>query len=664
MQLLRIDKGMNIGAQNVQESMTITARNDRTMLITDTIEFLKGIPPFQYLEEGALGELASGATLEFYPKGTLILKQDGQPSDYLRVIKKGGVKVYIQPEQGEEIIIDYRSEGDSFGLLSMVGQDRSRANVTAIEDTICYLFERRTIQRLIDTNPQFTEYFFKTFLTKYIDKTYKEMRDRSLLYGGGEKLLFTTPVGEIANPDVATASQDITIREAASLMSGRRISCLVLVDAEGAPVGIVTDRDLRDKVVAKGRDVDSPINRIMSVSLIRTDVRDYCFEALLKMVRYNIHHMLVVDEGKLRGIITNHDLMMIQGTSPISVAKEIEAQQTIDGLVGASQKINRIVGLLLKDGAKAGNITRIISEINDRMLKKILWVAERTFGQPPVPYCWIVMGSEGRKEQTFKTDQDNALIYDDPATPEEEGLATEYFANFSVFMRDALVQCGFPLCPGDYMASNPMWRQPLSVWKEYFSNWIKTPTTDAILFSAILFDFRPIHGDITLAERLRAHLTQLASNEDMFLRNLADMAIKLRPPLGFFRTFVVEKSGEHKDALNLKYKCIAPIVDIARLYSLAAGVSEVGTLDRIAALKRLPGAMAEHGDDLEQAFEFLSLLRIHHQYDQIEAGLEPDNFINPDKLSNLEKKTFKEVCQLISRIQDSLVKQYFPGTTL
>ncbi len=634
------------------------------MISEEVLDFFRTTPPFQFLGEAALMDVASSVMLEFYPKGTMILRQDGKASEHLRVIKKGGVKVFIQPEQGEEIIIDYRSEGDSFGLLSMVGQDRSRANVMAIEDTICYLLERRTIQRLIDTNPHFTEYFFKTFLTKYIDKTYKEMRDKSLLYGGGEKLLFTTTVGEVADPNVITASQDVTIREAATIMSAKRISCLVLVDAEGAPTGIVTDRDLRVKVVSKGRDVDTPINRIMSVSLIKTDVRDYCFEALLKMVRYNIHHLLVVDGGHLRGIITNHDMMMIQGTSPISVAKEIEAQQTTEGLVSASQKINRIVGLLLKEGAKASNIQRIISEINDRMLKKILWFAERTFGQPPLPYCWIVMGSEGRKEQTFKTDQDNALIYDDPATPEEEARAKEYFTNFSVFMRDALVQCGFPLCPGNYMASNPTWRQPFSVWKEYFTNWIKAPTTDAILFSAILFDFRPVHGDIALAERLRSHLAQLAGTEDMFLRNLAEMAIRLRPPLGFFRTFVVEKSGEHKDELDLKHKCIAPMVDIARLYSLEKRVTEVGTLDRIAALKGKPGAMAEYGEDFEQAFEFLSLLRIHHQFDQIEAGLEPDNFINPDKLTTLEKKTFKEVCQLISRIQDSLAKQYFPGTTL
>jgi CBS domain-containing protein len=634
------------------------------MIIDEVVDFLRNNPPFQFLSITTLYEIASSATVEFYSKGTLILRQDGLPSEYLRVIKKGGVKIYIISEKGDEIIIDYRSEGDSFGLLSVIGGDKSRANVLSVEDTICYLIDKKTIRKLIDNNPYVTEFFFKSFLNTYIDKTFKEMHDRSLLYGGGDKLLFTTPLGEIASPNVITAPQSITIREAAEIMSKGRISALVLLDADEVPIGIVTDRDLRDKVVAKGRDVAEPINRIMSMSLIKSDMRDYCYEALLKMVRYNIHHMLVLDDGKLKGIVSNHDLMMLQGTSPISVAREIESQQTLEGLRGVSRKTDRIVELLLKDGAKASNITKIITEINDLLVKKLLWISEKTIGQPPVPYCWIAMGSEGRKEQTFKTDQDNAIIYDDPVSHEEGVIARDYFEKFSLFMKEALIKCGFPVCPGDYMAANPLWRKPLTSWKEAFAGWIKTPTSEAILLSSILFDFRPVYGDFTLAERLRAYVVQLTGNEDMFLRQLAGMAVKLTPPLGFFRTFVVEKSGEHKNELNLKFKCIAPIVDIARLYSLEKGISEVSTLDRLYLIRGRHTAIDELCDDLGNAFEFLNLLRIHHQFDRIAAGLEPDNFINPDKLSILQKRTFKEVCRIISRAQDSIVKQYFPGTTL
>lgn len=359
----------------------------------------------------------------------------------------------------------------------------------------------------------------------------------------------------------------------------------------------------------------------------------------------------------------NQDSRMFHEISPISVNREIDAQQTIEGLVAATINVNRIVEQQLNDGAKAYDITRSITEINDRLVIRILLIAEKTFGPPPVPYCWIVMGSEGRMEQTFKTDQDNAIIYSDDGRETQE-VIKKYFEEFSIYTRDALVKCGFPVCPGDYMASNSLWRQPLSVWKEYFTKWIKTPTTNAVLFSSILFDFRPVHGDVTLAETLRRYLTNLASSEDMFLKHMADMSVRLRTPLGIFRTFVVERSGEHKNELNLKFKCIAPMVNIARLFSLEKGITEVASIDRIHVLKEKHPIFHELGEELENAFEFLSHLRIRHQLDQIKAGIAPDNFINPGRLDNAERKTFKGVCQLISRVQDAIAKQYSPGTRL
>ncbi len=631
-----------------------------SVIVEDVIQFFKNVPPFQFLDDKSLKKIADGVSMEFYPKGTLILRQEGPPSDLLRVIKKGGVKVFIKPNGNEEVIIDYRSEGDSFGLLSLIGRDKSRANVEAVEDTICYLVDRETVLNLVDANPSFTEFFLKSFLNKYIDKTYSEMHNKSLLYGGGDKLLFTTPVGEIATKQVMTAFQEISIREAAEIMSMKRNSSLVLLDDAGVPTGIVTDRDLRDKVVSKGRSVADKISSIMSVSLIKAEAREYCFESLLKMIRHNIHHLLVVDEGRLKGIITNHDLMMLQGTSPISVAKEIESQQTIEGLVPVSKKINKIIGLLLNEGAKASNITRIITEINDRLLRKILEIAEKTFGYPPVNYCWIVFGSEGRKEQTFKTDQDNAIIYADPEEGEDEAEVRQYFSEFTVFVKDSLLKCGFPACPANYMASNPQWCQPFKAWKRYFSNWVYSPTPEAVLKSLILFDFRPIHGDLSLADTLRTSLMNLLEGQMIFLGYMANMIIKNTPPVGFFKSFLVEKDGEHRNELNLKIKGLAPIVDMARLFSLEKGIKETSTVERIAALRRRHSIVREYADELEHAFEFIMLLRIHNQFAQIEGGREADNFLNPDSLTNLEKRTIKESFRLISKIQDIIIERYKP----
>ena len=631
------------------------------MIVEDVLQFLKNVPPFQFLDDSTIQNVVSGISMEFYPKGSTILHQDGPPSEYLRVIKKGGVKVFIRSTEGEEVLIDYRGEGDVIGYLSLYSGDRSRANVVTVEDTICYLINRETVKGLLDTNPAIREYFHKSFLNKYFDKTFQEMRNKSLLYGGGEKLLFTTPVGELASREVVTAPEDTSIQGAAEIMSKSRISSLVVIAPDGVPIGIVTDRDLRDKVVSRGRSVADPVTSIMSITLIKAEARDYCFEALLKMIRYNIHHLLVVDEGKVRGIVTNHDLMMLQGTSPISVAREIESQQTIEGLMPVSRKINKLISILFKEGAKASNITRIISEINDRLLKKVLEITERKMGPPPLTYCWIVFGSEGRKEQTFRTDQDNAIIYEDPRTGQEEEEARRYFSLFALSVRDSLLKCGFPLCPANYMASNPEWCQPLKVWRRYFSNWISTPTSDAVLKSLIFFDFRPLYGEIGLAEGLRGHLTSAVEGEKVFLGFLANMVIKNMPPIGFLKSFVVEKSGEHKDELNLKVKGIAPIVDIARLFSLEKGVRETSTLERLNALRDIHTFVGEYGEELEHAFEFIMLLRIHHQLEQIEAGREPDNFINPKALSNLQKKTMRDAFHLIEKVQGMIIERYKPS---
>jgi CBS domain-containing protein len=627
----------------------------------DIIAFLKNVPPFQFLNDEELKAVADNMTMEFYPRDAVILRQDDPASDSLRIVKKGGVKVSVRTDSGEDLTIDHRGEGDTFGLVSLMGQDRQKTTVIALEDTICYLLKRDQIKELIESNPSFTEYFLQTHFTTYVDRVYREMHSKSLFYGSSDHLLFTTPVGDIATKGVVTVSEDTTIRDAAREMSKNRISCLIVMDRNELPVGIVTDRDLREKVVARGRSVDAPVEDIMTLPLIRVDVKDYCFDAVLKMIKHNIHHILVIKEGKLKGILSNHDLMLLQGSSPLSFAKDLESQESIDGLVPVSAKINRVVGLLLKDGARASNITKIIAELNDRLVRKVLEFADRKFGKPPVPYCWLSFGSEGRKEQTFKTDQDNAIVYADPVGTAQGEAAQKYFSAFALYVRDGLVKCGFPLCPADYMASNPKWCQPLSVWKKHFSGWINHPTPEAVLRSLIFFDFRPLHGDDSLGIELREHLMKNVKGQNIFLAHMAAATVKNRPPLGFFKTFIVEKGGEHKNELNLKFRGIGPLVDLVRLFSLETGIAETSTLERIEAMKGKHPTIDSVDDELAQAFEFITLLRIHHQVEQIELGEAPDNFINPSKMSNLEKRILKESFQIISKVQDGIIDLYGPG---
>jgi CBS domain-containing protein len=626
------------------------------MITDDALSLLKKRPPFSLLGDADLSALAEEMSMEFHPKGQTILRQNGPAPGHLSIIQSGAVKVFVRTNEGEEVLVDHRTTGDFFGLFSFICGDVSRHTIVAAEDTTCYLIKKETVLRLLRTNAEFSEFCLSSLVKKLADMTYRDICDRTLLYGGGDKLLFTNVLGDLAVKKVITASEDISIREAAEIMAEHRISSLVLLDPQGLPSGLITDRDLRNKVVSKGRDINERVGDIMSVTIIKSEARDYCFEALLKMIRYNIHHLLVVGEGELKGILTNHDLMLLQGTSPLSVAREIENQDTIDGLVPASKKINKLITVLIREGARASNITRIITEVNDRFLNKILDITESRLGPPPVGYCWIVYGSEGRKEQTFKTDQDNAIIYEDP---QDDGrYAAEYFSEFAGRMNDALARCGFPPCSAGYMASNPKWRQPLGVWKKYFSKWINTPTPEAILQSLIFFDFRPVHGDFLLAERLRAFLGHELKNKNLFFAHMAGVVVKNRPPLGFFGNFSTEKQGAHTGKFNLKINGLCPIIDAARLSALETGVYNTSTLARLTELKDRYGTVSEFSGELEQAFEYLMSMRLRHQYQQMQEGAEPDNFIDPHDLGNLEKKMLKEVFKLILSVQEATKRKY------
>lgn len=627
------------------------------MLIEEAVRFLSQVPPFQFLEEPLLRELAGSLTLSFYPKGAVILQQDGSVSDHLQIIQKGVVKIAIRPRGGgEEVVIDYRERGETFGLVSLMG-GQQRSTIIAVQDTICYLLPKARLNELVGSHPAITEYLLQFHLTKYMDMTSREIQGKNLFLGTSDHLLFTTRVGEICRQVATAVAPAMTIRQAARRMADERQSAALVIGSGGGPIGILTDSDIRSKVVAEGLSSDLPVSKVMSQPVVTVDEKDPCFEVVLKMLQGNIHHAAVRREGDVHGVVTNHDFMVLQGRSPLAFSEDIERQTTLAGLAPVSRKALTIIGALLREGTRAANIIRIISELNDRVVRKVLELAEQEFGPPPVPYCWLALGSEGRKEQTFRTDQDNALVHADVDDSQKARVA-DYFRRFTVYMRNGLVHCGFEACPANYMASNPDWCQPISAWKRYFSGWISEPTPEAVLKSLIFFDFRPLHGDESLAWELREHFDRLIPEFPAFLGFLANMLVRNRPPIGFFGAVAVERSGEHKDGLNLKIKGVAPLVDIARLFALEKGVRQASTLDRLAAIRGGTSLISGLVDELEYSFEFITLLRVHHQFRQMEAGQPIDNFIRLDALSSLERQSLKNAFRLIIKVQDLVMDRY------
>ncbi len=623
------------------------------------LEFLKETPPFQALDEALLEDLAPQFTLDFFPEGTLILKQEASQVEHLYLIRKGGVKVYLPDAMGGGPIAEFRGEKGYFGATGCIPGPGSNARVEAVEDTSCLMLKKEAFLKLIQGQPRFAQCCLERFsegsgATSYLRMRVQDGRLESLPHMHGLHL-FTTRVEEVVHRPVEAISASRTIREAAVKMADKGVGSLLVRDPLDAIVGILTDKDLRRKVVARGLDYSTPVEKVMSTPVMKISALAVCFDALLQMMNHGVHHLAVVRGGEIIGVITAHDIMVHQGTSPIALFREIMAQKQIEGLYTLARKVPPVTKALIKEGAKADNITRMIAVLNDHIVERVLVLLQEETGPAPYPFCWLVFGSEGRQEQTFKTDQDNALVYETPPDNWEHVKAAKlYFRRFGNRAIEHLEACGFPLCRGRMMASNPKWRKPYAVWRNYFDRWMSTPEPQAVLHATIFFDFRPGYGNAVLAQRLRTHLVREAPHKGIFLMHLAKNCLTRKAPLTFFRNFIVEKDGPHKNRLDLKTGGLVPLVDFARVMALRHGIGETNTISRLQALEErdlMPGELCQ---DAKEAFEFQMHIRLVHQYRQMEAGAGPDNYIDPAELSEIEKQTLKEAFAVIGRVQTYL----------
>jgi len=619
-------------------------------LVTD---FLRSIHPFKSLSTAGIKRLARRCVVDFFPKGTKIFRQGETRVDHLYLIQKGGVKSYLMDEEGEITLKDYRGEGEHFGALPIIQGTRANLTVETVEDTFCFLLDKDAFLEVLHGNREISRYYLQTMSAKMVKNVYAELRHHRMApRTEGALFLFSARVADVAKGRLYTIARDADVQEAAVIMSERMIGSLLVEDGDGGICGIVTDKDIRGKIVAKGRPLSTPVGDIMAAPVQTIRGQAICFDALLTMIKKRIHHLAVEDQGRITRVITTHDIMVAQGTSPLYMFREIMAQRRPEGLYDLSNKVHKVVRSLIEEGAKAYNITRMITVLNDHILERLLAMMNEEFGPPPLPYTWLSLGSEGRREQTFKTDQDNAIVYADTREPARIEAAEKYFRVFAETTIGHLVRCGYPLCPGDVMASNIRWRQPLSTWKGYFSKWCRTPTPESVLNSTIFFDFRNVAGDSGLTAELREHLRGLAGRADIFQLYLARHFLASRPPMSFFRNFIVEKDGEHKNTLDIKKKGLVFFVDFARLFALKHGVAETNTLDRLRQLRDDRHLGGDLATEIIEAYEFLMHIRLVHQLRKLENDEEPDNYINPADLSDLERQTLKEAFGVINRMQE------------
>ncbi|MBJ2146982.1 cyclic nucleotide-binding/CBS domain-containing protein [Vibrio sp. IB15] len=612
--------------------------------------FLAQYPPFNELPEEMLTKVTSSVEISYYRQDTPIIHFGDQIHD-LYMVRSGEVEVYRR--KGE--LYNRLDEGHLFGQMGLLTNNKVRFPVKATEDTLLYCIPEPIFQELYDNYDSFADFV--------------EVEDNARLRQANSSNndandLTTSKVKTLLTSEAPMIEKTRTIQQAATMMAEENVSSLLIIDPDiveddeddSTPViGIITDRDLCTRVLAEGLDPSDEVSTVMTPEVISLDHNAYVYEAMMTMLRYNVHHLPVLKDKKPIGIIEATDIVRYESQNSLLLVSSIFQQQSIEDLKVLSEQVKDSFVRLVNEDANAHMVGTAMSVIGRSFKQRIIELAEEQLGKSPIPYCFLALGSMGRDEQLLVTDQDNAIILDDTYDEAKHG---KYFEALSKFICDGLDQCGYVYCTGDIMATNPTWRMTRREWEECFADWIDDPNPKALLNASIFFDLDGVYGRLKWAEQLNSFIVRRARKNNRFLACLARNALNRTPPLGFFKDFVMEKDGRHNNSINLKRRGTAPLADLIRVHSLAVGSRSKNSferLDDIIDAGILPKGRAQ---DLKDAMEFISLVRIRHQAHDVDNNVEPDNNIEPENLSDFERRNLKDAFQILSNAQNFLKFRY------
>jgi CBS domain-containing protein len=436
-------------------------------------------------------------------------------------------------------------------------------------------------------------------------------------------------------------------------MAEHQVSCLPVVD-DGRLSGIITDRDLRNRVVARGMAPETPVAEIMTPEPATVHTGGRIDHALVEMMRLGIHHLPVVDaEGRLAAVVSSGDLMRVQSPHPLRLVRDIQRAGNPSGVARLARQAPGLLAGLAQAGAGASEVGRIAGRITDACTRRLLALAAADLGDAPMGWAWLAFGSQARLEQGLISDQDNGLLLAD----EPDDAAAAYFERLAAAVCDGLNDCGYVFCPGGVMAKGE-WRLSYAGWRRRFDDWMREPAPKSVMQSSIFFDLRAVAGDGELAAQLHREVLDQARDAEIFRRFLAAESMGHRPPIGLFRQFVQERGGEQSRGLNLKKRGVIPIVDLARVRALEGGLAVIHTEERLQAAAEAELISEGDADDLIHAFRFIGDIRLRHQARQLDAGQRPDHLVDPDELSGLHRRYLRSAFGIVSAAQNALSQRY------
>lgn len=630
--------------------MTATAPE---MLVGASLDYLRRFSPFNRMEVEALRFLAERVELAYHLKGAEILTPDmGQPN-FFYIIQRGKIQAR---QAGTTTVTEYATiplgPGECFPIGAISAQRPSTNSYVAVEDSFVFQLSAEDFLTLIRMSPT-----FHLFCTQYIASLLNQSRrqlQNTFSQRAAEQQTMTTSLGQIIKREPVFVSPDTATRTALEKMAELRMEYMVVADLELRPIGILTQGDVLPRIVLAAFDLTRPISEVMTPAPKGLAESASAYDAALQMATHGISQLLVVDnDGKMKGVVSERDLFSLQRISLRQIRASIDAASDTDALTLASRDIRQLALNLIAQGIGAEQLTQFISALNDALTRRIIQLELARHELHDVEYAWLAFGSEGRHEQTLSTDQDNGLIFVCPDRAARNLLRPKLLA-FAKSVNDSLAACGFPLCEGNIMSSNPELCLTLEEWQDRFDSWIREPDPQALLNASIFFDYRVLCGNEQLGDKLRNWLNKTAKRNSTFLRMMASNALLVTPPLGRIRDFVLEDDG----TIDLKKSGARLFVDVARILALRAEVSSSSTAQRLRQAAARMGVQPEEVAAIIDGFHFIQLLRLRSQHLDTEHGSPGDNKVRPDDLNELDRRILKEAFRQARKLQLRLKLDY------
>ncbi|MDX3958897.1 putative nucleotidyltransferase substrate binding domain-containing protein [Aliarcobacter skirrowii] len=601
-------------------------------------KFISNIHPFNNLNTFELDDLVEELDIVYFKANSIVQAQDSNP-EFLYFVLKG----LIQEINDDEVLSVY-SKGEIFDSVSLI-KNHSKNSFVAIEESICYALKKERFMELLSSNQQLENYFFQSISDKLNNNILNEKN----------KDMANIMIAKVKDAKVHKAvvvDTNKTIYEAATIIKQEKIPTLLLKDEDGE-MYIVTDSDFRQKVILNRMDYDDLVVKIASKGLIYINEDDFLFNAQLQMAKHGLKRVVVKnDHDEIVGILDQISLSSFFATNTFAVSNQIINAETLEELKEASHSFIKIIKSLNAKGVKIEFISKLINQLNKKLLDKLykILAPKELIGKS----CLVVMGSEGRAEQILRTDQDNALIISDDCSISEEKLR-----EFTHLFTETLVDFGFPRCEGNIMVSNPYWCRSQSDFKELIYEWVNNPSGDNFMNIAIFYDALCVSGDIEIIKELKNYLFKISSNSQSFYTNFARVINSFDVPLGFFDGFVFNSKDEkHKDEIDIKRGGIFIIVQGIRSLSIQNRVLNTNTIKRINSLKELKVLDDESAKELIMAFNILNSLKLKASLEKLDKKEKIDNFVNPNRLTIMEKDLLKESFKIVNRLKKRLENHF------